>query len=127
MLFVRRAAIVTALCLVTGPLGADEGMWTLDDPPTPALQKRYGFTPSAEWLQNQRLAAVRFNDGGSGSFVSADGLMITNHHVGLGCIQNLSSAGHDYVSEGFYAVSQGFYAITQDLSRLSIEMKSISD
>ena len=50
-----------------------------------------------------RLASVRFMDGGSGSFVSPDGLMITNHHVGLGCIQNLSSAENDYVKSGFYA------------------------
>jgi hypothetical protein len=54
-----------------------------------------------------RLASVRFMDGGSGSFVSPDGLMITNHRVGLGCIQNVSSAEKDYVKTGFYAPTRG--------------------
>ena len=53
-----------------------------------------------------RLASVRFMDGGSGSFVSPDGLVITNHHVGLGCIQNVSSAEHDFVKDGFYAATR---------------------
>ena len=52
-----------------------------------------------------RLASVRFNDGGSGSFVSADGLMLTNHHVGLSCIQNISTPENDYVNNGFYAAA----------------------
>src|SRR5262249_31722127 len=56
-----------------------------------------------DWLERVRLASVRFNDGGSGAFVSPDGLMISNHHVGLGCIQNLSSAEKDYVSTGYLA------------------------
>jgi hypothetical protein len=85
---------------------ADEGMWPFDAPPTKRLQEKYGFTPTKEWLDKVRLASVRFNDGGSGSFVSRDGLMITNHHVGLGCIQNLSTAQHDYVAEGYLAPSR---------------------
>ena len=89
--------------LATGPALADEGMWTFDNPPTRKLRDAYGFEPTQEWLDKVRLASVRFMDGGSGSFVSADGLMITNHHVGLGCIQNLSSAKNDYVKSGFYA------------------------
>jgi len=81
-------------------------MWTFDAPPLKALQEKYGFTPTPEWLDKVRLASVRFNDGGSGSFVSKDGLMITNHHVGLGCIQNISTREHDYVSLGFLAPSR---------------------
>jgi hypothetical protein len=88
------------------PLTADEGMWTFDNPPTKQLQQTYGFTPTPEWLERVRLASVRFNDGGSGSFVSGEGLMITNHHVGRACIQNVSSAEHDYAAEGFYAASR---------------------
>jgi hypothetical protein len=96
------AALVVSL-LVASPALADEGMWTFDNPPVEQLKERYGFTPTKDWLDKVRLASVRFMDGGSGSFVSADGLMITNHHVGLGCIQNLSSAENDYVKKGYYA------------------------
>jgi hypothetical protein len=56
-----------------------------------------------QWLDHVRLSSVRFNNGGSGSFVSADGLTFTNHHVGAGCVQQLSSEGHDYIKTGFYA------------------------
>jgi peptidase S46-like protein len=98
------AAIVAAALAL--PAAADEGMWTFDAPPLQRLQEAYGFTPTREWLDKVRLASVRFNDGGSGSFVSKDGLMITNHHVGLGCIQNISDPQHDYVSEGFLAPSR---------------------
>jgi hypothetical protein len=85
---------------------ADEGMWTFDNPPAKRLQELYNFTASPQWLERIRLASVRFNDGGSGSFVSPDGLMITNHHVGLACIQNLSTKEHDYVKEGYLAPSR---------------------
>jgi hypothetical protein len=98
----RRAALLALLAL-PAPARADEGMWTFDNLPVKLLQERYGFTPTREWLDKVRLASVRFNDGGSGSFVSADGLMITNHHVGLGCIQNISTQEHDYVADGFLA------------------------
>jgi hypothetical protein len=100
-----RLSVLLALGLAA-PAAADEGMWTFDNPPTRVLQEKYGFTPSKEWLDKVRLASVRFNDGGSGSFVSPDGLMITNHHVGLNCIQNLSTTEHDYVNEGYLAPSR---------------------
>ncbi len=98
-----RAATLVAAALVALPALADEGMFTFDNPPTKALKERYGFDPTKDWLDRVRLGSVRFMDGGSGSFVSPDGLMITNHHVGLGCIQNVSSAENDYVKNGFYA------------------------
>jgi hypothetical protein len=98
----RCVAILAAL-LVPASLVADEGMWTFDNPPSKQLVEKYGFEPTKQWLDRVRLASVRFMDGGSGSFVSADGLMITNHHVGLGCIQNVSTAENDYVKNGFYA------------------------
>jgi len=78
-------ALLGALLLLSSLAGpavrADEGMWTFDHPPTAAVQQRYGFTLTAGWLDHLRLSSVRFNDGGSGSFVSADGLVLTNHHV----------------------------------------------
>ncbi|MCJ7503354.1 MAG: S46 family peptidase, partial [Acidobacteriia bacterium] len=82
---------------------AEEGMWTFDNPPLKLLQQRYGFTPTREWLEHVRLSSVRFNDGGSGSFVSPHGLTLTNHHVALGQLQKVSTPQKDYVKDGFYA------------------------
>jgi hypothetical protein len=82
---------------------AEEGMWTFDNPPLKLLQERYGFTPTPEWLEHVRLASVRFNDGGSGSFVSPRGLVLTNHHVALGQLQKVSTPQKDYIKDSFYA------------------------
>ena len=82
---------------------ADEGMWTFDNPPLKQLKERYGFEPTHTWLDHVRLASARFNDGGSGSFVSPHGLVLTNHHVALGQLQKVSSPTKDYVKDGFYA------------------------
>src|SRR6266851_10212095 len=82
---------------------ADEGMWLYNQPPKDKIKAKYGFELTQKWLDHLRLASVRFNNGGSGSFVSADGLTFTNHHVGAGCVQQLSTAGHDYIKTGFYA------------------------
>jgi hypothetical protein len=82
---------------------ADEGMWPFNTVPKVVLKQRYGFEPSDAWLEHVRLSSVRFNNGGSGSFVSANGLVMTNHHIASDCIQKLSSAGKDYMQQGFYA------------------------
>jgi hypothetical protein len=87
------------------PLAAEEGMWTLDNPPLKQLQEKYGFTPTQAWLDHVRLASVRVGDGGSGSFVSPDGLLLTNHHVALGQLQKVSNAQKNYVRDGFYAAT----------------------
>src|ERR1700678_2659784 len=81
---------------------ADEGMWLFNAPPKKRLQ-HYGFEPTPEWLNHLQHAAVRFNSGGSGSFVSANGLVLTNHHVGADALQKLSSEGRDYLQNGFHA------------------------
>ena len=95
---------LAALCwLISFRAAADEGMWTFDNPPLKQLQERYGFTPTQAWLDHVRLSSVRFNDGGSGSFVSARGLVLTNHHVARGQLQKISSPQKDYVKDGFYA------------------------
>lgn len=94
---------------------ADEGMWTFDNPPTKLLKERYGFTPTPEWLEHVRLSSVRFNDGGSGSFVSPHGLVLTNHHVALGQLQKMSSKEKDYVKDGFYARTQAEEKKSTDL------------
>jgi len=96
---------VVLITLLVEPafVSADEGMWTFDNPPIQQLQARYGFTPTGKWLDHVRLASVRFNDGGSGSFVSPHGLVLTNHHVALGQLQKVSNAQKDYAKGGFYA------------------------
>ena len=80
-------------------------MWTFDNPPLKQLKDRYNFTPDKAWLDHVRLSSVRLNDGGSGSFVSPNGLLLTNHHVARGQLQKNSTAGHDYIKNGFYAAT----------------------
>ena len=95
-----------ALLLAAAPvIHAEEGMWTFDNPPLKLLKAKYGFTPTQAWLDHLRLSSVRLNDGGSGSFVSPNGLLLTNHHVARGQLQKNSSADHDYLLNGFYAAT----------------------
>jgi hypothetical protein len=95
-----------ALLLAAAPvIHAEEGMWTFDNPPLKLLKAKYGFTPTQAWLDHLRLSSVRLNDGGSGSFVSPNGLLLTNHHVARGQLQKNSSAEHDYLRDGFYAAT----------------------
>ena len=98
------AVLAAAGTLLVAPsLRADEGMWTFDNPPLKQLQEKYHFTPTQQWLDHIRLSSVRLNDGGSGSFISPHGLLLTNHHVARGQLQKNSSAEHDYLRDGFYA------------------------
>jgi len=97
--------VFSILFLISGTLNADEGMWTLDNPPLKQLKEKYGFEPTPEWLEHIRLSSVRVGDGGSGSFISANGLVLTNHHVGRGQLQKMSTAEKDYVKDGFYAAT----------------------
>ena len=83
----------------------DEGMWLYENPPRQQLKERYGFDLTDAWLEHLRLSSVRFNSGGSGSFVSEDGLVLSNHHVGADALQKLSSAEHNYLRDGFHAKS----------------------
>src|ERR1039457_2563617 len=94
-----------AALLFSVPVRSDEGMWTFDNPPLKQLQEKYHFTPTQQWLDHIRLSCVRLNDGGSGSFVSAHGLLLTNHHVARGQLQKNSTAQRDYLKNGFYAAT----------------------
>ena len=100
----RRLSVV-ALLLVLPTLRADEGMWTFDNVPAKAIKARYGVELSPVWLKNLQLATVRF-PGGTGAFVSRDGLVVTNHHVGRGAIAQVSSAKADLVKDGFAATTR---------------------
>jgi len=98
-----RTTLAMVLLLSAALATADEGMWTFDNPPTKQLQEKYNFTPTKEWLDHVRLSSVRFMDGGSGSFVSPNGLVMTNHHVAMGQLQKMSTAEQNFVATGFYA------------------------
>ena len=93
---------------------ADEGMWTFDNLPLRQWKERYNFEPSQEWIDHIRLASLRF-EGGSASFVSPDGLIITNQHVASGQLAKLSTKDKDLVKNGFYARTQAEELKTPDM------------
>src|SRR5689334_11793604 len=94
---VKAVAAVTAIVIAgSSPVSkSDEGMWLFNDPPRALLKERYGFEITDGWLEHVQKAAVRFNSGGSGAFVSPDGLVISNFHVGADALQKLASAEKD--------------------------------
>ena len=94
---------------------ADEGMWLFYAPPLKQLREKYQFEPSPQWLEHLQKSSVRFNSGGSGSFVSPNGLVITNHHVGADTLQKMGNAEHNYLRDGFYAKTQADEIKSTDL------------
>ena len=82
---------------------AEEGMWLFNKPPVQQLKEKYGFDITPEWLDHLQKSSVRFGNGGSGSFASANGLILTNHHVGSDMIEKLSTPERDLLKHGFYA------------------------
>lgn len=99
----KRFLGILALLLVAGPARADEGMWTYDNFPSKLVKEKYGFEPTEEWLDHLRLSSLRIARGCSASFVSQNGLILTNHHCVISCVEELSSAEENLVDEGFYA------------------------
>ena len=88
------------------PAWGDEGMWLFNSPPAKALKKNYGFEPDKAWYEHLQKSSVRFNSGGSGSFVSSNGLVLTNHHIGADDLQKFSTKEKNYLADGFYAKTQ---------------------
>src|SRR6266568_6384016 len=82
---------------------ADEGMWTFNNVPRAEIKKKYGFDVTDEWLRKVQLASVRFNSGGSGSFVSPNGLVLTNYHIVEDIVNDVSTPQKDLAKEGFVA------------------------
>lgn len=95
--------IALAILAAVPTAHGDEGMWVFNNLPLARLKERYGFVPPPGWADHLRSSAVRFNNGGSGSFVSADGLILTNHHVGADTLAKLSTAQKNYHHDGFFA------------------------
>src|SRR5262245_44523327 len=93
----------TACFTASSRVRADEGMWPLNAFPSAEVGKKFGFAPDQAWLDHVRLGSARLAQGCSGSFVSRDGLIMTNHHCAHDCVQQLSGARRDFVAQGFYA------------------------
>jgi hypothetical protein len=110
----RPLAVVCVIAFVASA-AADEGMWLFNAPPLKQLKEKYQFEPTQQWLEHLQKASVRFNSGGSGSFVSANGLAITNHHVGADTLQKISDQQHNYLKDGFYARTQADEIKSTDL------------
>src|SRR5205823_10249411 len=102
----RKYAVLAAV-VVCLPAAADEGMWTYNNFPKDAVKQKHGFAPDEQWLEHARLSSARLAGGCSASFVSESGLVMTNHHCAHSCIQQLSTADHDYVKTGYYAKTSG--------------------
>ncbi len=119
----RLKSFVPSLCLAVFVISiasvltahGDEGMWVFNNLPLAQLKEKYGFEPPEGWAEHLRSAAVRFNHGGSGSFVSASGLIMTNHHIGADTLSKLSTKEHDYYRDGYFAHSYKEEAKAPDL------------
>lgn len=96
------AALVAALA-ASGPAAAEEGMWTFDNFPEERVREAYGWAPDQAWLDRVQQAAVRLTGGCSASFVSPDGLILTNHHCIASCLFDNSTAERDLLNSGFIA------------------------
>ncbi len=99
----RAIPVLVSILGLSGVVRADEGMWTFDNFPSAIVKQRYGFEPNPAWLEHVRLASIRLAQGCSGSFVSPEGLVMTNHHCAHACIEELSTRRRDYVTTGFWA------------------------
>ncbi len=98
--------LVLMLALISSVAFAAEGMWTLDNLPVAQMKKQYSFAPDRAWAEHVMKGSLRIAGGCSASFVSKDGLVLTNHHCINECVQQLSTSGRDYIREGFLAQSR---------------------
>lgn len=127
VLHVVAAAVVFGAVLPNSSRRPDEGMWPFDSLPLQALKEKYNFEPTTAWLDHVRLGSVRFDTGGSGSFVSPNGLVMTNHHVALETLQKVSTQEKDWVKDGFSSREYGSEVPGTDLTlRQLIEVKDVT-
>lgn len=107
---------------IVSPSYADEGMWLFNDLPLEYLRDRYSFKPTDAWITRLMQSSVRFNSGGSGSFVSSNGLVLTNHHVASDTLHKLSTADRNLIEDGFLAASPG-----EELKAPDLELNRLVD
>ena len=114
-----RAALIIIASVLTTTAFADEGMWTFDNLPRDALKAKYGFSPDQAWVDHAMRASVNLG-GCSASFISKEGLVLTNHHCVAGCLQQISSAKKNYLQDGFLAKKndEEMQCPTTEVSRL---------
>ncbi|MCA8973908.1 MAG: S46 family peptidase [Planctomycetes bacterium] len=125
---VLAAVIAVGAVVPSSSSRPDEGMWPFDGLPLKQLKEKYGFEPSQEWLDHVRLGSVRFDTGGSGSFVSPNGLVMTNHHVALTTLQEISTPEKDWVEDGFSSRLYGSEPHGTGLTlRQLVEIRDVTD
>src|SRR5258707_14354778 len=120
-----RPLFFLVLCISALTASADEGMWLFNQLPRQLLRERHQFDATDAWLAHLQKSSARFNSGGSGSFVSEDGLLISNHHVGADALQKLSTKEKNYLRDGFHARTQA-----EEIKCLDLELnvlESIED
>jgi len=118
--------MATLLFTAMSPMRADEGMWTFDNLPLKLLKEKYNFTPSKEWLDHVRQSAISMG-GCSASFVSSDGLMLTNHHCGRGQVAGVSTKENDLLINGFVARTQAEELKVNMNIRVLKQMQNVTD
>jgi hypothetical protein len=109
------AAVVGAALSVGGVASADEGMWLMNRPPSEQLETKYGFQATDDWLEHVQKSCTRIMTGGSGSVVSDEGLVLTNHHVAFDQLLKLSTGGRDILKDGYLAKDRGGELACPDL------------
>ena len=119
-IYVRGLCAAFAMLLLASTARSDEGMWLFNDLPVDHLKENYGFEPTNDWSEHLMKSCVRFNVGGSASFISSNGLVLTNHHVGSDTLHKLSSEENDYYTDGFLAKS-----MEQELKAPDLELNQL--
>lgn len=123
-----QTALIAAALAPAQPAHSDEGMWLFNQPPRQILKERYGFEPTEAWLTHLQQASVRFNSGGSGSFLSEDGLVMSNHHVGADALQKFGDKDHNYLRDGFYARTLAEEKRCHDLElNVLVDIENVTD
>ena len=101
----KRFLLAALILLLSGGVTADEGMWTFDNVPKVEIAKRYGAQLTDQWLARLQKSVVRLESGCTASFVSSDGLVLTNHHCASECLADNSNAKRNLSADGYIAAA----------------------